>query len=282
MADAAPAARDDRDVMRLAPTVDEGMLQALADRLETRSTDAGYLRLSTSYFDQLPLATARDILALGCGTGVEARALKRREVVAANIVGIDHSSFFIGIAAQHAVAEGLDDGLTFRVGDAHRLEFSDASFDIVTLHTLISHVDDPLGVLREVRRVLRPGGTVAIFDGDYASVTYAHPDEEVASAIREALLMLLFANPRIMRDLPRLLREADLDLTSANGEVFADIGRAGHFWTTAVEGHAGYLTRSGLLPQATIDTWRDYQRRAIQGNTFFATTNYYTYLATRL
>jgi ubiquinone/menaquinone biosynthesis C-methylase UbiE len=50
----------------------------------------------------------------------------------------------------------------------------DGEFDIVILHTLISHADDPARVLGEARRVVRPGGTVAVFDGDYASLTFAY------------------------------------------------------------------------------------------------------------
>ncbi len=41
------------------------------------------------------------------------------------------------------------------------------------MHTLISHVADPASVLAEARRLLRPGGRLAVFDGDYASLTCA-------------------------------------------------------------------------------------------------------------
>jgi ubiquinone/menaquinone biosynthesis C-methylase UbiE len=61
---------------------------------------------------------------------------------------------------------GAVDNVTYRVGDAHHTPYGDDEFDIVTLHTLISHVDDPPQVLREARRLVRPGGTVAVFDGD--------------------------------------------------------------------------------------------------------------------
>jgi hypothetical protein len=50
------------------------------------------------------------------------------------------------------------------------------------------------------------GGTVAVFDGDYASLTFAYPDHALAKTIEEKLIQLIVANPRIMRDLPRLLR----------------------------------------------------------------------------
>ena len=116
------------------------------------------------------------------------------------------------------------------------MPYDDGEFDIVVLHTLISHVDDPLQVLREARRVVRPGGTVAVFDGDYASLTFAHPDHALAKTIEEKLAQLMVANPRIMRDMPRLLREAELDLVAAEGALYADIGTS-RFWLGAAESY---------------------------------------------
>ncbi len=278
-ADAAPA-REDRDIFRLSHAMDAATLQVIADRLEFRATDAGYVALSQAYFARLPLASARRILALGCGTGVEVRALKRVTGTAATIVGIDQSPHLIAAAQQRTAAEGLGTGIEYRVGDAHRLDFADSTFEVVLLHTLISHVDDPLGVLREAGRLVTPGGTIAIFDGDYASLTFSHPDAALARTIEEVLLKLLIANPRVMRDLPRLLREAGLTLVEGSGTVYADIG-TGSFFAQVPETYAGVLARSGLLPQEVIDAWRTYQARAVQEHTFFGASNYYTYLARR-
>ena len=67
---------------------------------------------------------------------------------------------------RHTAGEGLADNVTYETGDAHHLPHADAEFDIVTLQTVVSHLDDPLQVLREAGRVVRPDGTVAVFDGD--------------------------------------------------------------------------------------------------------------------
>ena len=182
-----PVARDDRDIFRLAPSMDAAVLETIAARLEFRGTDEGYARLSQAYFARLPLADARRILALGCGTGIEVRALRRLTGPDTAIVGVDHSPALIDAARRLTADEGLSDNVTYEVGDAHHRRYADGEFDIVTLHTLISHVDDPLQVLREARRVVRPGGTVAVFDGDYASLTFAYPDHALAETIEEKL-----------------------------------------------------------------------------------------------
>lgn len=272
--------REDRDIYRLTPTADATVLKTIADRLEFRGTDDGYVRLSQAYFARLPLAAARRILALGCGTGIEVRALRRLTAPETTIVGVDHSPAMIDVARKLTTDEGLSENVTYQADDAHRLPHGDCEFDIVTLHTLISHVDDPICVLREARRVVRPGGTVAVFDGDYASLTFGYPDHVAAKTVEEKLIQLIVANPRIMRDLPRLLTETGLELVEADGALYADIGSSS-FWVGAAESYGGLLARSGLLPERTVDSWQAFQTRSAAERTFFAASNYYTYLTRR-
>ena len=256
-----PPARDDRDIFRLAPSMDAEMLQAIAARLEFRGTDDGYARLSQAYFTRLPLTDAQRILALGCGTGIEVRALKRLIGPTTTIIGIDHSAALIDTARRLTADEGLADNVTYDVGDAHHTPYDDDEFDIVTLHTVISHVDDPHQVLHEARRIVRPGGTVAVFDGDYASLTFAYPDHLMAKTIEEKLIQLIVANPRIMRDMPRLVVDAGLELVDSEGSLYANIG-SGRFWLAAAESYGPLLARSGLLTQEIADDWRDFQVRS--------------------
>ena len=272
--------RDDHDIYRLAPSVDAAVLETIAARLEFRGTDDGYARRSQAYLARLPLAHARRILALGCGTGIEVRALRRRARPEVAITGLDHSPALIEAARRLTAEEGLADNVTYQVGDAHQVPYGDGQFDVVTLHTLISHVDDPPQVLREARRLVRPGGTVAVFDGDYASLTFAYPDHALAKTIEEKLIQLIVANPRIMRDLPRLLRAAGLELVEAEGTLYANIGSS-RFWVGAAESYGVLLGRSGLLPQALVEDWRAFQVRSVADNTFFGASNYYTYLTRR-
>src|SRR5690606_5326047 len=68
-------------------------------------------------------------------------------------------------------AEVAKHGLTnvdFSVEDVHALSFADDSFDIAHAHQVLQHVADPVQALREMRRVVRPGGVVAVRDADYA------------------------------------------------------------------------------------------------------------------
>ena len=89
---------------------------------------------------------------------------------------------------------------------------------------MISHVTDPLAVLDQMSRVVKPGGVLVIFDGDYASLTYAYPDRVFGDRIDDALARVTFNNPSIMRELPRRFAAHGLQISEAWGEVVAEIG----------------------------------------------------------
>ena len=93
---------------------------------------------------------------------------------------MDQSPILIAAARRLAAEEGGDQRIEFRVGDVHHLDLGESSFDAVIAHTLLSHVADSLVVLKDAARVVRPGGNVVIFDGDFASLTFAHPDPTLA------------------------------------------------------------------------------------------------------
>lgn len=269
-----------RDVYRFVNELDPATVQGLIDRLEFRGTDPTFTRLRDAYLAKLPLAAARRLLVVGCGSGVVPRALARRSEVTGEIVGADQSPVMIEAARAFAIDEGVADRVAFHVGDAHALAFPNAGFDVVVFHTVISHVTDPLAVLREAARIVRPGGTVALFDGDYASLTFAHPDAALGKAMDEALIAAVVNSPRVMRDLPSRLHETGLDLVDAEGHVFAEVG-TGRFFANLAEAYAPMVTRAGFVPSVEVDTWLAEQRRGLERGTFFGACNYYAYVTRR-
>lgn len=269
-----------RDPHRFVNELDGGAIERLIARLESRAKDRVFTRLFDKYASRLALPASARVLEVGCGTGATLRALARRADFAGKAVGIDHSPAFIAAARQFAQDENVSERVEFRVGDAHDLDFPAGTFDAAIAHTLISHVTDPAVVLREMVRVVRPGATVVIFDGDYASLTYALPDHELGRQMDAALAAAAFNNPRIMRELPRLLPGMGLKLIEAWGDAVAEIGRASYFKSFA-ETYAPYVTNAGLLSAPVVDAWLAEQEQAMDNGTFFASCNYYTYLARR-
>jgi SAM-dependent methyltransferase len=101
-------------------------------------------------------------LDVGAGVGHWGRVLLPHLAPGAHLVGIDREDAWILEAHRRAERAGLADRLTYRLGDAARIPFHDGVFDLVTCQTLLIHVPDPRAVLREMIRVLKPGGLVAV------------------------------------------------------------------------------------------------------------------------
>jgi SAM-dependent methyltransferase len=73
---------------------------------------------------------------------------------------------------------GLDN-VEYAVGDVQALDFPDDTFDVVHAHQVLQHVADPVQALREMHRVTRPGGLIAVRDSDYAAFTWFPPLPEL-------------------------------------------------------------------------------------------------------
>ena len=103
------------------------------------------------------------VLDAGTGPGTLARELAR-SLPGLQVYGIDLSEDMIGLARAHARREQLEERVHFESGDVARLPYPDQSFDAV-VSTLSMHHWFELGQpLRELYRVLRPGGRVWIYD----------------------------------------------------------------------------------------------------------------------
>jgi demethylmenaquinone methyltransferase/2-methoxy-6-polyprenyl-1,4-benzoquinol methylase len=100
------------------------------------------------------------VLDVATGPAAVARDLAR-QVPGSAVVGIDQSPEMLGAGVALVRREGLDRRVRFVLGQGERLPFSDASFDAVTFTYLLRYVDDPGETLRELSRVLRPGGMLA-------------------------------------------------------------------------------------------------------------------------
>lgn len=261
--------------------MDAAALQAIAARLEARGQHPFFRRVIDDYMAELAPDAAAVMLDLGCGTGVAARAIARRGGLAAPITAIDISAPFIDMARRLAADEGVGERIDFRTGDAHGLGLPDGGFDVVFMHTLISHVADPASVLAEARRLLRSDvGRLVVFDGDYASLTFATDATDAGEATDRAVQATVVANPRVMRRMPALLADAGYELLWSRGYLAADIGRA-DFFAPSVASFRVLLPRAGAMAEADAAAFADKLEQASAKDRFFAASNFYSYIARR-
>lgn len=128
-------------------------------RWRTAANSAAYL---------LPyLHTGMSVLDVGCGPGTLTADLAST-VAPGQVTATEITTELLELGRSEAARRGQSN-ITFAVADVHRLEFPDDSFDVVHAHQVLQHVVDPVPALREMRRVCRPGGLVAVRDSDYSA-----------------------------------------------------------------------------------------------------------------
>lgn len=112
------------------------------------------------------LSEARRVLDVGCGVGHWGRTLLPFFPPDATIDGVDREPVFAEKANEKAAELGLSHRARYRHAEIERLPFEDGTFDLVTCQTVLMHVADVPTALREIIRVLRPGGLVAVVEPD--------------------------------------------------------------------------------------------------------------------
>ena len=133
-----------------------------------------------SAFYLLPqLRPGMSLLDVGCGAGTITVDLAN--IVAPGIVTAMETTEAELAFARAEVAARKCPNVVFAAGDVHDLEFADNYFDVVHAHQVLQHVHDPVRALREMVRVCKPGGTVAVRDTDYSAWAWfpadAHLDQ---------------------------------------------------------------------------------------------------------
>lgn len=266
------------DVYARSFQMDAPTLEVMATRLEARGSHPFFARAIGEYLDALALSGTERMLDLGCGTGVAARAIVRRVAPGVPITAIDISRQLIEAGQRLAAGEGLAQHIDFRVGDAHELGLPTGGFDVVVMHTLVSHVADAATVLAEARRLLRPGGQLVVFDGDYASLCIATEAPDGGAATDDLIHRTVIANTRVMRAMPRLLADAGFRVFWSRGYLVTDIGSL-DFWAPLLASLRVLMPKAGTLPHAEAQAFVDAQEKASAAGQFFGACNFYTYAA---
>jgi len=201
------------------------------------------------------------VLEAGCGVGAQTVTLARRSPEA-RVVAIDRSAESLDEARRRIAEAGLGN-VEFRQADILALPFEPASFDHLFLCFVLEHLPRPVEALRSLCRLIRPGGSVTVIEGDHGSA-YFHPDSAAARAAIECQVALqreAGGNPLIGREVYPLMVEAGLHAVRVSPRmVYVDAGRPDlvdgfirKTFTAMIEGVRARAVAGGLIEAERFD-----------------------------
>jgi SAM-dependent methyltransferase len=262
------------DVYATIAEVDVATQERLAGILELRAADPQQRAMLDSYLSEIEFSPAARVLEIGCGTGSVTRLLARRPGVA-EAVGVDPSPVFIAKAGELAAELG---NVSFEEGDGRALRFADRDFDVVVCHTVLCHIPEPERVLVEAFRVLRPGGTLAVYDGDYATITVALGESDPLQDCIEAVKAGFLNDPWLVRRLPGLLRSVGFEMLGSRSYCYLQTDQP-EYMLTLVDRGADALASSGRIgPELCASLKAEARRRAV-ADEFFGFIGFASFIA---
>jgi ubiquinone/menaquinone biosynthesis C-methylase UbiE len=263
------------DVYSNIAALDSAMQDRLADVLETRGADPQQQELRRTFLAAIPFPDGGRVLEVGCGTGVLTRMIARWPSVG-EVVGVDPAPSLLRRARD--LAAGIPN-IRFEEADGRSLPFDPLSFDVVVFDSTLSHVPEPERALAEARRVLRPLGCLAAFDGDYSTTTVALCDHDPLQACAETTMANSVHDRWLMRRLASLVRACGFQVMDFRSHGFVETH--GGYMMTVIDRGADMLCSSGQVSAATAAALKAEARRRAETGTFFGHIAYVSLIARR-
>jgi ubiquinone/menaquinone biosynthesis C-methylase UbiE len=218
------------------------------------------------------------LLDIGCGPGFYVAELLDDVGAEGSVVGIDSSAPMLAMAARRCEGRA---NVSLAEGEATALPVDDAEFDAALSVQVLEYVDDIPAALAEIRRALRPGGRVLIWDVDWATISLRTAD---AARMRR----MLDAWDEHLAD-PSLPRRLTAELRAAG---FADPRMEGHAFVTnelVPDTYGGFVVAfleqfvvdAGTAPEDVARAWADEQRELAERGEFYFAVVQFCFTASR-
>jgi ubiquinone/menaquinone biosynthesis C-methylase UbiE len=252
-----------------------GDAAAYVHALEVFDAQREIQELKAIALERTDVTAGRSVLDVGCGFGLETLRLAKRVGPTGSVTGLDSSAVFLAEARRRAAAAGLS--IDFRQGDAAQLPFQDGSFDIGRAERLLIYLDDPGAAVSELKRVVRPGGSIALIEPDFETNAINVPDRALTRRILQRECDFGVRQGWLVRSLKGMLEDKGFEqIQIATRVVLYDPDLA-----------AGYFTRLGdnarqakIIDDGELAAWTEAIAERHEKRRLFCSIGYYLFTAT--
>ena len=228
-------------------------------------------------YDLLSLSTGLSVLEVGCGLGDDTLRLAMRVGPNGVVVGVDSSARMIEEAVTRNPANVR---VAFAQADARDLPFKTESFSRCRVDRTLQHIKGPWQVIREMVRVLKPGGVLLAYDNDWGTFSVSGSDTE-STRIIETMWTESFTNRWIGRYLKRYFLEAGLKnvVMEPSVSVLTDFELADRVYN--LRQTVNRAVEAGRIISEVADEWVSELQAQSQSGGFLCTLTAYTVVGTK-
>ena len=249
---------------------------AILVALEARCEDPSQVAMRQRYLSRLSLPNGAVGVEFGSGTGHVARDMV--EVAGCSeVLGIEPGP---GLIARARELFADVEGLSFSEGDAAETGLPSASQDLVVMHTLLCHVQDPAAILAEAARIAKPGALVVVFDGDYAATSVEVSSGDPLDVVVRHFIENFVHDKRFMRRASGLLEAAGFEIVERWSEGY--IPDDPNYFLSVIDRGADALVREGTVGKVFGEATKAEARQRVEDGRFFGFMSYIGLQAVRI
>ena len=213
------------------------------------------------------------LLELGSGSGVLSRMVGSKLVPNGKLMGLELSSEIVSLANDYLQENNLKQIITYDIGDALSLPYEQDQFDGAFAARLLLHVPNPQKVVKETKRVVKPGGRVVLMDWDFGTLAIDHTNRALTRTILDWRTDHKDGNNWSGRQLYRILTSEGFEKITIKPAVMAATDENNSLTNSLFHAASGALDKE-IITQIEYDTWIKELKERLNTGQFFACITY--------